>query len=161
MKRGIVRRMLVIAFCVAAAAFETSIVGAQPVSDRILSSVEVSEEPGCAVVKVNLNFPARYISHFPAEIGDELRIKLQPIEISRDDRRGLLRRESLRAPDSELAAISEIVYEGGDLTGPTLTLFFRHPVAFKVGKGTDSRSLVIAISGTTPSDYCIPAYPRS
>ena len=106
MNRRIMRAMLAVAFGVGVSAFGMLAAKAQPVRDRILSKVEVAEEVGCATVKVSLNFPARYISHFPLETGDEVRIKLRPIEISRDDVRGLLRRESLRAPDSELAAIS-------------------------------------------------------
>jgi hypothetical protein len=132
------------------------LVSAQPVRDRVLSRVQISEDAECAVVKIWLNFPVRYISHFPFETGDELRIKLQAIEIGRGDSAGLRRRESLRAPKSALAAIAEIVYEGDDLTGPTLTLFFEHPVAFKVAQGADSRSFLIAISGKSPSDYCDP-----
>ena len=129
---------------------------AQPVSDRVLSGVELTEEPECALVRVRLNFPVRYVSHFPYESGDELRIRIQPIEFSREQSRALHRRESVRAPKSERAAITEITYEDDDIAGPTLTIFFRHTVAFKVAPGADSRSVIIAIAGREPSEFCLP-----
>lgn len=133
---------------------------AQPVRDRILASAHLFEDAGCAVVRVNLNLPIRYLSHFPPAYGDELRIRLRPIVVSSEDRALLLRRESVRAPESDRAAIAKIVYEGDDISGPVLTFIFRHPVAFKVGQGSDFRSLVVAISGETPSDTCLPVFPR-
>ncbi len=81
---------------------------------------------------------------------------LRPIEVPAVDRNALIRRESLRAPDSERAAIEQIAYEGDAVAGPAVTLFFRHAVAFKVAQGADFRSLFIAISGPTPSDACAP-----
>ena len=129
---------------------------AQPVRDRILSKVQQVEEPECALVRIVLNFPVRYVSHFPYDSGDELRIRIQPIEVTRGEDLALGGRESLRAPKSERAAITEISYEGDDIAGPTVTVFFRHTVAFKVAPGTDSRSIIIAVAGREPSDFCLP-----
>ncbi len=133
---------------------------AQPVRDRILSGVQLFEDAGCAVVKVTLNLPVRYLSHFPPANGDELRIKLRPIIISSEDLAVLFKRESVRAPASDRAAIAKIIYEGDDISGPVLTFLFRHPVAFKVGQGSDFRSLTVAISGEEPSETCLPIFPR-
>jgi hypothetical protein len=133
---------------------------AQSVKDRILAGVHLFETAGCAVVKVRLNLPVRYLSHVPPAYGDELRIKLRPILISSDDLAELFKRESVRAPMSAQAAIAKIVYEGDDVSGPVLTFFFRHPVAFKVGQGSDFRSLIIAVSGEEPSETCLPVFPR-
>lgn len=133
---------------------------AQSVKDRILAGVYLFEEAGCAIVKVKLNLPVRYLSHFPPAHGDELRIKLRPILISSDDLAELFKRESVRAPVNDRAAIAKIVYEGDDVSGPVLTFIFRHPVAFKVGQGSDFRSLTIAISGEQPSETCVPVFPR-
>jgi len=141
---------MVVTFC--AATYAT----AQPIRDRVLSDVRVTEQADCSIVRVSLNFPIRYVSHFPLAFGDELRIRLRPIEVPAVDQSALIRRESLRAPISERAAIEQIAYEGDVVAGPTLTLFFRHAVAFKVGQGGDFRSLIIAISGPTPSDTCRP-----
>jgi hypothetical protein len=133
---------------------------AQAVRDRILAGVHLFEEAGCAIVKVKLNLPVRYLSHYPPAYGDELRVKLRPIIISSDDLSELFKRESVRAPASARGAIAKIVYEGDDVSGPVLTFFFRHPVAFKVGQGSDFRSLTIAVSGEQPSETCLPVFPR-
>jgi hypothetical protein len=132
---------------------------AQPVRDRILAGVHLLDESGCAIVKVRLNFPIRYVSHFPFVYGDEVRIKLRPIIISSDDRAALFKRESVRTPVSDRAAIAKIIYEGDDVAGPVLTFLFRHPVAFKVAQGADFRSLIVAISGEEPSEPCLPIFP--
>ena len=131
---------------------------AQPVRDRVLSGVQVAEDRSCAVVKVNLNFPVRYLSHFPLNAGRELRIKLRSIEISPSDREGLLGRESVRPPASDLADIRKIEYEGDNPAGPVLTFSFRDEANYKVGQGTDFRSLIVAISGPEPSDTCLPIF---
>ena len=132
---------------------------AQPVKDRVLAAVHLIEDAGCAVVRVSFNFPIRYQSHFPLAQGDEVRVKLRPIVVSPDDRSALFQRESLRAPRNRRAAIAKIIYEGDSVPGPVLTVFFRHPVAFKVGQGGDFRSLNIAISGEEPSESCVPNFP--
>jgi len=133
---------------------------AQPIRDRILADVRVVEQAECAIVRVILKFPVKYVSHFPLDSGDELRIALRPIDVPAADRNALIKRESMRAPSSERAAIEQIVYEGDSVAGPIVTLFFRHAVFFKVGQGNDFRSLIIAISGTAPSDTCRPESAR-
>ena len=129
---------------------------AQPVRDRVLSKVQLVEEPECALVRIVLNFPVRYVSHFPYDSGNELRIRIQPIEVTLGEGLALGGRESLRAPKSDRAAITEISYEGDDIAGPTLTVFFSNTVAFKVAPGADSRSIIIAVAGRKPSDFCLP-----
>lgn len=131
----------------------------QPVADRILARVNYAEEGGCTAVRVGLNVPVRYIGHFPLTSGDELRIRLQPLALSPADKVGLAGRESLRPPANQRAAIARILYEGDDPAGPSLTLFFRHPVAFQVAQGGDSRSVIIAVAGRTPSETCRPVFP--
>ena len=73
--------------------------------------------------------------------------------ISSDDLTELFRRESVRAPVSDRAAVAKIVYEGDDISGPVLTFFFRHPVAFKVGQGRDpATTLAPRCSVTSATD---------
>jgi len=131
----------------------------QPITDRVLAGVNALEVAGCVAVRVNFNFPIRYVSHFPAGFGHELRIKLRPIVVRSRDQPALFQRESVRAPTNNRAAIAEIRFEGDDPSGPVLTFLFRHPVAFKVGQGADFRSLVIAIPGKEPSESCLPVFP--
>jgi hypothetical protein len=129
---------------------------AQPVRDRILSKVVASEDAGCTTVTVFLNFPVRYVRHFPYSSGDELRIRLDPIAISPGDREFLFRRESMRAPKNERAAISRLEFDGSGPEGPLLVFLFRRDVAFKVAQGSDYRSIVVAIAGPEPSESCTP-----
>lgn len=127
---------------------------AQPVRDKILADADIRQESECAFVRVGFNFPVRYVKHFPYEYGEELRIQLDPIAISPVDRDALFKRESMRPPSNEIAALLEIIYEGDMEGGPFLTLLFRRPVAFKVGQGADFRSLMIVVPGSKASAPC-------
>jgi len=120
-------------------------VGAEPTRDRILADIQIEESAECAVINVGFNFPIRYQRHFPAGGGNELRIGLLPISISPDDLKALFERESVRPPESDVAALSEVIYEGDMAGGPFLTLLFRHPVLYEVGQGTDYRSIRVAV----------------
>jgi len=130
--------------------------GAEPAGDRILDDVRISERGECAVIRVSFHFPVRYQRHFPEKSGEELRVKLLPIAINPDDLEALFRRESFRPPGSEIAPLSEVVYEGDISGGPFLTLRFRHPVQFRVGQGDDYRSLRIAVPLPESSSPCLP-----
>jgi hypothetical protein len=129
---------------------------AEPVTDRILSDVSVIEEPGCARVKITFNLPVRYLSHFPYERGRDLCIRIRPIAIAANDKLFRFGREALRAPASDLAAISSIEYLGDAVGGPCLNVFFRYPVNYRVVQGPDYRSIDVAISGPQPSASCRP-----
>ncbi len=129
---------------------------AQPSRDKILSGVEVDEDTGCAIIKVEFNFPVRYVKHFPYESGEELRIQLEHIVISPLDEEGLSRRESF-SPPNDFAKLIEVVYEGDIIGGPFLTLLFRYPVDYKVQQGSDFRSLIVAVPGPEAGEPCLPA----
>lgn len=143
----------------AAPAARSEIQDAQAVIDQIISNVRVAEANGCAVVSVRFNFPVRYVSHFPTTSGKELRVRIRPTNISDDDASFLSRREALRPPKNERAAIYKITYEGDTGADPTLTFYFRSKVAFRIAQGKDYRSIVVAIPGPTPSTDCMPIYP--
>lgn len=129
---------------------------AQPVRDRVLADVKIVEKTECAVIHIGLNFPVRYLKHFPLASGDELRIRLVPIAISPDDREALFKRESVRPGPSDLAQLSEVVFEGDVAGGPYLTLLFRHPVQYRVSQGSDFRSILVAVSLPESSAPCEP-----
>lgn len=132
---------------------------AEPVADRILSDVSVIDDPGCARVKINFNLPVRYLSHFPYDRGRDLCIRIRPIAIAANDKLFRFGREAVRAPASDLAAISSIDYLGDAVSGPCLNLFFRYPVYYKVAQGPDYRSIDVAISGPQPAASCRPGNP--
>lgn len=153
MKTGTVTKIWIVA--IVALLILTVELHAQPSRDKILSGVEVDEDTSCAIIKVEFNFPVRYVRHYPYEFGDELRIQLEPIVISPLDREGLSRRESFRPPN-DFAKLIDVIYEGDIIGGPFLTLLFRYPVDFKVQQGTDFRSLIVAVPGPEAVEPCLP-----
>jgi Tetratricopeptide repeat len=131
------------------------VVRAEPVADRLLSNVRVSEQNGCAIVRIEFNLRVQYQSHFPLAVGDELRIQVHPLDQLADDKKAVVNAESLRAPSNERASIHGIELE---TLGPTskLTVYFRRNVAFKVAQGVDFKSILIAISGPKATAGCEP-----
>ncbi|RMG59264.1 MAG: hypothetical protein D6713_05775 [Deltaproteobacteria bacterium] len=119
---------------------------AQPMRKRVLGSVE-SEMAGTKVlIRVYFNFPVRYISHFPDKEGKELRIKIDPLFVSPEDRPFIRGRESAPIPDTpEWGEIVEITYEGDMEGGPFLTFLFNNEIGFSVSQGEDFRSLVVTV----------------
>jgi hypothetical protein len=118
---------------------------AQPVRDRILGDLVVSKHDGGGEIQVGFTFPVRYVKHFPYESGDELRVQVEPIAISRSDKDALFKRESIKPPRNGIPDLLEVIYEGDVVEGPFVTLVFRRPVAFKVEQGADFRSLTITV----------------
>jgi len=126
-------------------------------TDRVLSEATIHDGDRCAVVGISLNLPVQMVSSFPAGYGDEIRIRISPIEGGGGMASA---RESLRPPRSDLAAISKIESEGGRPEGPTLTITFDRPVYFQLGQGADFRSFVLAVSGDQPNPECLPTEQR-
>lgn len=126
---------------------------------RVLSEATIHEGDQCAIVGVGVNFPVRLISSFPSSFGDELRIRLSPIEGG--DLAGMRSsRETVRPPSSKIAAINKIEFEGDRPEGPTLTITFDRKVNFKIAQGGDFRSLVLAVSGDRTNPECLPTQER-
>jgi hypothetical protein len=123
---------------------------AQPVPDRILDTLDLQGHGQDVIVRVNLAIPVRYMSHFPAESGKELRIRLQPVSISPGDRDALYARETLVPGHQAQLFLNEVIYEGDMEGGPYLTLLFDRSVYFKVEQGRDSRSIVVRVTLPTP-----------
>jgi len=97
----------------------TPVVAAAQTTDRVLSEATIHDGDRCAVVGISLNLPVQLVSSFPAGFGDEVRIRVSPIEGGDGMSTA---RESLRPPKSDLAAISKIEFEGDRPEGPTLTI---------------------------------------
>jgi hypothetical protein len=92
----------------------------------------------------------RYDRHFPYDSGQELRIKITPFDVSRDNAEALFKRETLVPFDHEYLPLNEVVYEGDIEGGPYLTLFFSRCVDFWVEQGRDSRSIVVYVDEAVP-----------
>jgi len=125
-----------------------------PATHLIMADVDIVEEEDCALVTVQFSFPVRYTNHFPYSEGDDLRIQLEPVVTSPADREVLFTRETVLPPPNEIAALTEVIYEGNIQGGPFLTLFFKRTVAFEVEQGSDYRSLVIAVTDPDRAGAC-------
>lgn len=138
------------AFFIAAVATNVS---AEPVSDKVLSRVRVSETEACATVTISFNFTIRMESYFPTDRGDHVRVNLKPIEVGRVN--GAARsREELRPPASEIAGIQEIQYDGDVPTGPVLTITFIRNRHFDVEQGADFSSVVVRVADAPIAEAC-------
>ena len=123
---------------------------AQPTRDRVLGDVVLSEHPEAVSINIAFNFPVRYLNHFPAEQGRELRIKLSPIAIGTVDRDALMDRESYTPEMPNLAGLTEVRYEGETFSGFYLTLNFLGKAQWQVEQGGDYRSLQVRIHAPFP-----------
>ncbi len=164
----------------------SSAVSAQPTTVRVLQDVRLLEGNDCAYFQIEFNFPVQYISHFPPDAGDELRIQINPIIVNpRDrcdllinpeercncllnpqdrsdcllnprDRSPLLQREALSPPEGGDLGLLSIIYDGELSAGPVLTLQFRRPLSYSVGQGHDFRSVLVGIPGPDRTTPCLP-----
>lgn len=121
---------------------------AQPAGDRIISSADIKLEGDSLRLEVSLSFPFRYLSHFPQETGDEVRIRLQPVKVSSADLGAVFRREGMQPADAGIAAIDEVIYEGDAVAGPQLTVRFSRPVRYQLITANDYRRVTIIILET-------------
>ncbi len=131
-------------------------VHAEPVLDRVLAGAAVTEMPGCSLIRVDFNFRVRYQSHFPGSNGRELRVSVRAIDDAAAASQNPVRRESLRPPIARHATIAAIEFDIDQQAGPTLSIYFRDPVYFKIGQRSNFTSIVIAVSGRKPSNGCSP-----
>jgi len=131
---------VVIAFLVAG-----WMIQAEPARDKIIDSALLRIDGENTFLDVQLTFPFRYLSHFPQETGQELRIRIQPVRVPSSDLNAAFQREGTVPPNADIAAIDEVIYEGDSASGPWLTIRFTRPVRYQVIPGGDYRSVTIAI----------------
>ena len=110
-----------------------------------LSDVRVAEVGALSVIEVSSTVLVRYVQHYPESSGDELRIQLEPLNVTRDQAQWVFRRQIVSGSPRNPAMLAEAIYEGDIDNGPYLTLFFRRPVGFQVRQGTDFRSVVVVV----------------
>lgn len=127
---------------------------AEPALDRVLASVQASNQKRCTALNIAFNLRVRYLSHFPISNGQELRIMLRPIDGAQAANEILSRRESLRAPETKFAHIRAIDFEAGNAAGPVLIIQFDQPTNFAVAQGDDFQSLVVKLFGSGQPGEC-------
>ena len=96
----------------ACACLGATVARSEPVTDRVLSHYQLASKNGCMILKINFNIRIRYISHFPLDHGDQLRIIVRPIDPQVAAIESVTARESLRPPENNAAALQSIVFRG-------------------------------------------------
>ena len=128
----------------------TQLVESEPVRKKILDALDVHRGEVVTTLRISMTTRVRYVRHFPYETGPELRIKITPFDVGRDNTDALHDRETLVPHGHEALPLYEVVYEGDIEGGPYLTLFFSRCVDFWVEQGRDSRSVVVYIDEVAP-----------
>lgn len=118
---------------------------AEPVRDRILDRVYLTELDGRVAVQVDFPCPVRYVTHFPQHAGRELRVLVVPVPPCEDNQEAVRKREAIRPPYADVAGLSQVVYEGDIEQGPFVTFEFTQKVAYEVIPGSDHRGLTVFI----------------
>ena len=118
---------------------------APPVRDKVLEEVGLVQSDGGVFIEVLFSFPMRYRSHFPADRGDELRIRMLPVRVPSSDLDAVPRRESVIPEYAGVASVDEVIYEGDIEGGPYLTIRFMRPVSYQVIPGSDYRSVRVIV----------------
>ena len=134
---------------------------AEPVLDRVLAGVRVTNQGHCSALSIDFNLRVRYLSHFPIASGQELRIRVRAIDTALAIAESLSRRESLRAPETKFAHIRAIYFELDDATGPVVIVQFDRPVNYQVSQGGDFQSIIIKLFGSGRPSACSVNFPTS
>ncbi|NOT69746.1 MAG: hypothetical protein HOP09_00265 [Hyphomicrobium sp.] len=143
---------------------------AQIIADHNLAGATIVERGACSILRIEFYSRVQMRSHFHEASGDELRINLELLDrpvVAQGDKAAVanepakstgkptVRREQTGAPASAQAAIGSIELESSGQE-QTLSVYFRHAVAFRVAPAKDARALLIAIAGRTPNSSCKP-----
>jgi len=140
--------------------FHTSAALGQPIGEGVMSDLDIYTgaecEPEIAVVQMNI--PIRYISHFPRQKGNRVRVRIRPLAVSELDEDRLDDRESRSPAFRRQTLLREATFEGDIQGGPFITLRFRETSVFYVFQGPDYRSLWVVISPASfaPDSPCEP-----
>lgn len=116
---------------------------AQPVRDRVLEEIRITEAPA---VHIGFAFPVRFAWSFPHEADDVFLIRIVPVDAAPEDATATIEREAVLPPATDRVPLTEVAYDGETEGGPFLTLRFSRPVEIQVRPGKDFRSLDITVS---------------
>jgi hypothetical protein len=116
---------------------------AQPVRDRVLEEIRITETPSVHVV---FAFPVRFAWAFPHEADDVFLLKVVPVDPAPEDASATIEREAVLPPATDQVPLTEVAYDGETEGGPFLTLRFSRPVVIEARPGKDFRSIDVAVS---------------
>jgi hypothetical protein len=134
---------------------------AEPVIDRALSGVDFVKKGACGYLRVNFNIRIRYVSHFPADRGEQLKISLRGLDLGAVQGLTGVGREGVRPPENKFVGVRSIEFQSNVGEGPLLLIQFAQSVAYQIGQGEDFQSIVIAIGGKDAAKACKPVYPQA
>jgi len=150
--RYIVKHFFLTTVCIALSINLTA--HAQPAGNRAIENTEVAHQNGCSIITVTFVFPVQYLSNFPKEKGNELRVQLSPLVTSQSNITAEFSDEAVRLMDDIDVPLTRFEYVGAhSAENPYLWLTFSESVYFKVEQGSDFRSLVLYLS-TRPIEDC-------
>lgn len=121
---------------------------AQPVRDRVLEEIRITEAPG---LHIGFAFPVRFAWAFPHKADDVFLIKVVPVDVAPEDASATIEREAVLPPATDEVPLTEVAYDGETEGGPFLTLRFSHPVEIHARPGKDFRSIDVTITASPPA----------
>jgi hypothetical protein len=136
---------------------------AQPTLNYVLDNVHIRDKNGCITVRIAFTLPINYVSHYPFNKGDELRIKIDPVSTSPSERETLFDREVIKPHrHKQKTPLVQVMYEGDIDNDFSITLLFSEEVAYEVGQGEDFRSILVSIRNPTaaPDGVTCPHLPK-
>jgi len=143
----------------AAAVSVAAPVWAEPSAGQVLTDLAIGGSDGCVDVRVTFSLPFRMIKHFPEDVGQEIRVQVDPFEVSGTDPKALKGREAIRPGEfDDRVPLDEVLYEGDIEGGPFVTFRFTRAVTFHLDQGDDFRSLRLYLPGPQRDGPC-PADP--
>jgi len=119
---------------------------AQPVAQDVLDDIVTSNSEYTGIIKIKFHMPVRYLSHYPKQLGDEIRIKVDIVNILKSNSNSN-ERESLTPQGGENFDLEEVVYEKEE-ESHFLSLYFNKDVSFEIIQDASYRSLTLIIHNT-------------
>jgi hypothetical protein len=116
-------------------------------ADDLLQQLDVTGTPEAPAVHVAFRCPMRYVSHYPQQSGDELRIQIRPLPGCTIDSRAF---ETLTAQTGNLAGLREVVFDAAAGVSPMLIFRFRRIVPFEVRPDPGFSGMEVALRSPPP-----------
>lgn len=128
-------------------------VQAQPAGNRAIEEAEVESLNGCSRVTISFVFPVQFLSQFPEQSGNELRVQFRPLATGSSNALAVFSNERIRLMDDTGVNLTRFEYVGDRPgTDPYLWLISPDTFYFRAEQGEDFRSLVIYLSPSPLAD---------
>lgn len=125
---------------------------AQGVQGHLVSTELLRHDSDCSVLALVFQQPVQYTSHFPLENGNQLSVRLHPLQNGDI----FLGHQTVAVPDDATGDITGIEYDGSTAGGPTLNITFARPVYFQLAPSADFMRLILSVSDQAHRGSCLP-----